>query len=188
MTTGVRHVVLDRDGTLIRHIPYLSDPRQVELLPTVVEGLHLLRGAGCELFLHTNQSGVGRGMFTVDDVRACTDALIAEAGFGPDLFRRVCIATEAPTDVPVYRKPSPRFAREIMEEFGATPAELCYVGDNFSDLRAAEQAGCLGVGVDTGGHALGSPPPAAGLQQAHPIFERFIDAARYIVSGATNGQ
>ena len=66
----IQYVVLDRDGTLIRHVPYLSRPEQVEVLPGVVAGLTELRKAGCKLFLHTNQSGIGRGYFSLEEALA----------------------------------------------------------------------------------------------------------------------
>lgn len=57
----IKALVLDRDGTLIEHVPYLHKPEDVRLLPGVREGLAAARAGGLTLFLHTNQSGVGRG-------------------------------------------------------------------------------------------------------------------------------
>ncbi len=57
-------IFLDRDGTLIVERNYLSDPDQVELLPTVPESLSRLANAGYMLVIITNQSGIGRGYFT----------------------------------------------------------------------------------------------------------------------------
>ena len=74
-----RWVALDRDGTLIVEKNYLSDPALVELLPGVSQGLNRLRRAGAGLIVVSNQSGVGRGYFTLDDVargqRAAAGAL-----------------------------------------------------------------------------------------------------------------
>ncbi len=60
-------VFLDRDGTLIENRHYLASPEGVAVLPGVREGLARVRAAGAKLFLFTNQSGVGRGMFTLAD-------------------------------------------------------------------------------------------------------------------------
>ena len=57
-------VFLDRDGTLIEHVHYLSDPAQVRLLPGAAEAIKRLRRAGFVCVLVTNQSAVGRGMIT----------------------------------------------------------------------------------------------------------------------------
>ena len=59
-------VFLDRDGTLIEHVPYLSDPESVRLLPGAAEALKRLRRAGFAVVLVTNQSAIGRGMITED--------------------------------------------------------------------------------------------------------------------------
>src|SRR5262249_6508939 len=59
-------VFLDRDGTLIAHVPYRSDPALVRLLPGAAEALVRLRRAGFACVLVTNQSAIGRGMLTVE--------------------------------------------------------------------------------------------------------------------------
>src|SRR5271169_6840800 len=59
-------VFLDRDGTLIEHVPYLSDPALVRLLPGAAEALKRFRRAGFASVLVTNQSAIGRGMLTED--------------------------------------------------------------------------------------------------------------------------
>ena len=64
---GLRPAVfLDRDGTVIEHDPYLSDPALVRLIPGAAEALKRLRRAGFALVLVTNQSAIGRGMLTED--------------------------------------------------------------------------------------------------------------------------
>jgi D-glycero-D-manno-heptose 1,7-bisphosphate phosphatase len=179
-TNAAYFVFLDRDGTLIRHIPYLSDPAQVELLPTVAQGLRELLDSRCTLLLHTNQSGVGRGYFPLGQALACNEAMVRQIGLGPDVFADVCLAPEAPDEPISYRKPSPRYAREIMEREAADVSRLCYIGDNISDLETARNVGCNGVGVDTGGHHLSER-----LREQHldrfPVFDRFIDCVRHIL-------
>ena len=59
-----RAVFLDRDGTLIEHFDYLTDPQQVQLLPTVTTALRRLKEHGFYLVMVTNQSAVARGMLT----------------------------------------------------------------------------------------------------------------------------
>jgi len=58
---------IDRDDTLIVDKVYLSDPAGVEIIPGVPEGLRRARDLGYKLFLFTNQSGIGRGYYTVED-------------------------------------------------------------------------------------------------------------------------
>lgn len=89
-----RTIFLDRDGTLIENRHYLSSPEGVALLPGVCEALARVREAGAKLFLFTNQSGVGRGYFTLADVEGVNRRMIEMLGLGDDLFAGICIAPE----------------------------------------------------------------------------------------------
>jgi D-glycero-D-manno-heptose 1,7-bisphosphate phosphatase len=132
---------LDRDGTLIRHVHYLHDPKEVELLPGVAQALKCARELGYLLFLHTNQSGVGRGMFTLADVHACNERMVKLLRLGTDVFQGVCIAPEAPNQPMVYRKPSPRFAREMAAQHDLDLGKSWMIGDHSSDVETALAAG-----------------------------------------------
>lgn len=168
-------LILDRDGTLIEHVPYLSDPARMVLLPGVQEGLDLARRSGAKLFLHTNQSGVGRGFFTMREVELCNGRLIEMLG---DVFTAICCAPEAPGQPSAYRKPSPTFASEVMAAHGLAAGEICYVGDRGSDLATAAAAGTLGVGVATGLDDLSSELEALGFGGRFPVFADFLSAMK----------
>ncbi len=134
-------VFLDRDGTLIEHVHYLRDPADVVLLPGVREALSRAREAAVKLFLFTNQSGVGRGLFSLAEVEACNARLIELLGLGPQPFDAVCIATETPDDPPRYRKPSPRFILEMLALHGIAPEAAWMLGDSPADWEAGLNAG-----------------------------------------------
>lgn len=180
---AIRLIIFDRDGTLIEHVPYLHEPKKVRLLPGVREGLAAARDAGVRLCLHTNQSGVGRGLFTLAEAEACTARMIELLGLGPAPFARICTAPEHP-DVPMaYRKPSPRFARELMADFALAPEELCYVGDRGSDVETAHAAGTRAVGVATGLDDLAAELREAGLG-GYPVFHSFRSAMEHVLSSS----
>jgi len=132
---------LDRDGTLIRHVHYLHKPEEVELLPGVAQALKRARELGYLLFLHTNQSGVGRGMFTLREVEACNVRMIELLGLGKEVFTGACIAPEAPDQSVVYRKPSPRFAQEMAAKYDVDLAKSWMVGDYPADMETAFATG-----------------------------------------------
>lgn len=178
----IEHVILDRDGTLIRHVPYLADPAKVELLPTVLDGLRALRAVDCTLYLHTNQSGVGRGYFTLDDVVACNQAMIDHLGLGAAVFSEICVAPEHPDGRIVYRKPSPAWGQGLMRRRKLDATSLCYVGDSLADLHTARNLGCLGIGVNTGEFDLRAVLAAEGLADLFPVVDRFSDAADLILA------
>ena len=93
-----KYIVFDRDGTLIKHIPYLFEPNKVELLPTVKESLKLLKSNGFNFLLHTNQSGISRNFFKIEDVISCNNKLIELLGMGKKLFVEICIAEYYPPE------------------------------------------------------------------------------------------
>jgi D-glycero-D-manno-heptose 1,7-bisphosphate phosphatase len=141
VATNLQAIFLDRDGTLIENKHYLGSPDGVVLLPGVREALARARDNGIKLFLFTNQSGVGRGYFTMADVEAVNRRMIEMLGLGDDLFTAVCIAPEVPGDPVTYRKPSPRFILEMLSDHGLAAGACWMVGDGPADWEAAINAG-----------------------------------------------
>jgi D-glycero-D-manno-heptose 1,7-bisphosphate phosphatase len=135
-------VFLDRDGTIIENRHYVGSVDQVVLLPGAREGMRLLASRGIRLFLFTNQSGIGRGYFTMADVEAVNQRMLDLLGIGDKVFTGVCIAPERPDEIPRYRKPSPRFIQETLALHGIARDTAWMVGDSPSDWQAG-----LGAGV-----------------------------------------
>tara|TARA_B100000965_G_C19030800_1_gene515236 strand:- start:7 stop:546 length:540 start_codon:yes stop_codon:yes gene_type:complete len=146
----VKFIVFDRDGTLIKHKPYLFEPKEVELLPYVSEGLNKLKESGHKLFLHTNQSGISRGYFKIEDVIKCNNKMLELIGLGNDLFEKICIADDFPPNKDSYRKPSSKFGIEIAKNYSIDKSKLYYVGDSLSDMETAINLNCIGLGLNTG--------------------------------------
>ncbi|MDR1233445.1 MAG: HAD-IIIA family hydrolase [Puniceicoccales bacterium] len=133
-------IFLDRDGTIIADKNYLKDPSGVELLPEARDAISSLKSAQCMLFLFSNQSGVGRGIISMDDVYRCNLRMMELLGHGSNIFDAICIAPESPDDTPVYRKPSPRFIVEMVEKFDLSKENCYMVGDKESDVLAGINA------------------------------------------------
>jgi len=134
-------VFFDRDGTLIEHVPYLSDPARVVLLPGVRDALQRLQAAAVRLFLFSNQSGVGRGLFTMADVEAVNRRMVELLDLGPEPFAGICIAPERPDEASRYRKPSPRYIHETLERHGIHARAAWMLGDSPVDWEAGIAAG-----------------------------------------------
>lgn len=143
---------LDRDGTIILDKHYLADPAGVELIPGVADALARARALGYRLFILTNQSGIGRGMYTLDDVHRCNDRMDELLGLPRPIFDDICIAPEAPDQPSPYRKPSPRFIVETIARHGLDPAQCWMVGDRQADVDAGLNARVQPVAVCTGKH------------------------------------
>lgn len=147
-----RCVFLDRDGTLIVDKHYLMDPAGVELIDGVAEAMEKLLRSGAELHLFSNQSGIGRGMYTMREVEACNERLLELLGLGPNVFAGICIAPEAETVEGGYRKPSPRYIDEVLARRKFERGDCVVVGDRRSDWQAGIAAGIGAVAVRTGKH------------------------------------
>lgn len=144
----VRAVFLDRDGTLIEHVHFLADPEEVRLRPGTRQALARLKAAAVKLFLFTNQSGVSRGLFGMTEVEEVNRRMIDLIGLGDGLFDSVCVATELPTDVPVYRKPSSRFIDDMLAAHGVAREQAWMVGDSPVDWEAGRNAGVHVVAIE----------------------------------------
>ncbi len=134
-------VFLDRDGTLIEDRHYLRAPEQVVLFPGAAEALRKLRDAGLKLFIVSNQSGVGRGYFTLREVESVNqhlEELLQNVGAR---FEKIYIAPEAPEQPSRGRKPSPQFLFDARDEFGVDLARSYMIGDKLIDLQCGWNAG-----------------------------------------------
>jgi len=136
-----RAIFLDRDGTLIQEKEYLRRPEEVAILPGVGMALRRLRDAGYRLFIVSNQSGVGRGWFTLDDVAKVHARLAAELARDGVSFDKIYVAPEAPDQPSRARKPSPQFLFDARDEFGLRLEESFLVGDKMMDLECGWNAG-----------------------------------------------
>ena len=140
---------LDRDDTIIGDEGYMSDPAQIRLLPGVGEALrnaaHVFR-----LYLITNQSGIGRGFYSMEQAVACNDRLIELLKLPSPGFHGICIAPETPDDPQVYRKPSPKYILEMIKRDGLDPNRCYMIGDRTSDLESGINAGIESILVGSG--------------------------------------
>jgi histidinol-phosphate phosphatase family protein len=134
-------LLCDRDGTLIVDVPYNGDPALVEPLPGVAEALDRARQAGMRVGVVTNQSGVGHGMISHDDVRA-VHARLCEL-LGP--FDVIVSCPHVDDDGCRCRKPQPGLVRLAAELLELEPSACVMIGDTGADLAAAYGAGAVGV-------------------------------------------
>jgi len=135
-----RAVFFDRDGTLIRERNYLAKIEDVLVYPGTATELARLSAEGFLLFIVSNQSGVGRGYFTLaqaEGVNAHVVDLFAREGV---VFSRSYIAPEAPGTPSRGRKPSPQFLLDAQAEFDLSLADSFMVGDKWIDVQCGWNA------------------------------------------------
>jgi D-glycero-D-manno-heptose 1,7-bisphosphate phosphatase len=175
-------IFLDRDGTLIEEREYLRLPEQVTVFPGAANALRRLQDADFKLFIVSNQSGVGRGYFTLADVETVNQHLITEFGLQGVRFDKIYIAPEAPEMPSRGRKPSPQFLFDARDEFGLNLAQSYMIGDKLIDLECGWNAGVRkSLLVRTGYGAQLERTSAARLDSA-VIVDDLATAAAWVLS------
>jgi histidinol-phosphate phosphatase family protein len=140
-------VIFDRDGTLIEHVPHLIDPKKVRFKPDLVSGLAVLKNAGFLLGMVTNQSVVGRGLATleqVNDINSIITDYLAENGLA---FEFVLVCPHSPHDGCDCRKPNIGLGIKAVKDFKLYPEVSYMIGDQESDIVFGKELGCRVIQV-----------------------------------------
>jgi histidinol-phosphate phosphatase family protein len=138
-------VLFDRDGTLVRDVPYNGRPELVEPMPGAAAAMTRLRQAGVGAGVVTNQSGIGRGMITVAQADAVNDRI--DGLLGP--FDTWVVCPHGPDDGCTCRKPAPLLIQQAAAGLGVDPADCVVIGDIGADAEAAYAAGARAIMVPT---------------------------------------
>jgi D-glycero-D-manno-heptose 1,7-bisphosphate phosphatase len=177
-----RAVFLDRDGVLIEEKNFLHHVEDVILLPGVGAGLRWLVDAGFLLFIVSNQSGVGRGFFTLTDVDRVNAHLAASLAHHGVTFRKIYIAPEAPEQPSRGRKPSPQFLFDARDEFSVDLARSFMIGDKGIDLECGWNAGVQASLLVRTGYGLKEAQQLAGHASRAVIVDDLPAAAEWILA------
>jgi heptosyltransferase-2 len=143
-------IFLDRDGTLNDDPGYLKSAAELKLLPGVAAGLARLKAAGARLVVVTNQSGVGRGFFSLKDleaVHARLEGLLEESDAALDA---IYFCPHHPDDGCRCRKPATGMVDRAVAEFQVDLGKVYVVGDHASDIQLAKAIGAKSVLVTSG--------------------------------------
>lgn len=147
-----RGVFIDRDGTLIELVPYLHDSERVHLLPGAAASLRRLGEAGWKRVLVSNQSGIARGLYGMEEVErvhARIRELLQEEGADVEGIE-ICPHLPEITGPCDCRKPAPGMIRRAAFRLGIDPRRSWVVGDRIEDVDAGAPLGCPGILVLTG--------------------------------------
>lgn len=183
-----RAVFLDRDGTIIEHYDYLTDLRQVQLMPAAPAAMRLLRDRGFLLVMITNQSAVARGMLTEKKLLEIHDHLkqmLAEKGAYLDQMYYCPYHPEGAVERyrrdSELRKPAPGMLLLAARELDIDLAQSWVVGDDDRDIEAGRSAGCRTILLENRGSPLvrrGAAPPdfqAVNLKEAANLIVRYAE-------------
>jgi D-glycero-D-manno-heptose 1,7-bisphosphate phosphatase len=143
---------LDRDGVLIVDSGYPHRPQDLVLIPGAAAGVRRLNAAGYKVVIVTNQSGVARGLFTLNEMDAfhvrlsrtlAREGAVVDAIYACPYLPDAPVAAFSHPDHP-DRKPNPGLLLRAIKDLDLDPARSFLVGDKPSDLEAARRAGVAG--------------------------------------------
>jgi D-glycero-D-manno-heptose 1,7-bisphosphate phosphatase len=173
-------IFLDRDGTIIVEKNYPSHPDQVALLGRAVEGLRAMAKHGFPFVVVSNQSGIGRGYFSVDQadaVEARVKQLLAREGIQIAGWYR---CPHAPGEDCACRKPLPGMIHSAARDLDLDPARSFVIGDKWSDIELAAAIGAAGILVTTGhGHFDAGRAREHSVPVCHDLVEASEEVARF---------
>jgi D-glycero-D-manno-heptose 1,7-bisphosphate phosphatase len=131
-------VILDRDGVInFDSAEYIKTPDEWRAIPGSPEAIAALCSGGYRVVVVSNQSGIGRGLFTeaaLAQIHAKMRATIEAAG---GVLSGVYYCPHRPDEGCECRKPSPGLLRQIAHDFGQPLRGVPFVGDKLSDIDAA---------------------------------------------------
>ncbi len=181
-------VFLDRDDTLMVNVPYLGDPSLVEVFPEAAQALYALRKEGFLLFVVSNQSGVGRGLITREQVFAVNAELKRQ--LDGDYIHAFFHSYATPDDpYATDRKPSPEILLQAAKAHDVDLNASFFIGDRLSDIECGLNAGCRAVLLT---HDKSSRKESAdsedviAKEKAHYVTASLMDAANWIIEVSSN--
>jgi len=144
-------VILDRDGVINEDSPdYIKSAEEWRPIPGSLEAIARLHQAGFHVYVASNQSGIGRGLFDLDALLTIHERMqraLAELGARIDAIE---FAPEHPDDASDLRKPAPGMLLDLAKRLQISLDGVPVVGDSLRDLQAAEAAGASPVLVLSG--------------------------------------
>ncbi len=177
-----RAVFLDRDGTMIAEVNYLRHPDQVKIFPATRIGLKKLGDAGFKLVIVSNQSGVGRGYFTMADVEKVNEKLCSGLASDGIRIEKIYVAPEKPEDPSYGRKPSPQFLFDARDEFGVDLGQSFMIGDKLIDLECGWNAGVKKSILVRTGYGAKTEKESADLLSRAVVADDLDKAAQWILN------
>jgi len=147
-TKKSRAVFVDRDGTIMNDADYCSDPKQVQVFQGAPEALRRLKDNGYKIIIVTNQSGIGRGFFTVEQYRAVEAEVLRQLGDG--LIDATYFCPDVPGAPSKCRKPAPGMILQAARDHDVDLARSFFIGDKEIDVECGRNAGVRTIRVRTG--------------------------------------
>ena len=175
-------VFVDRDGTICFDKHYMSDPDDIELVPGVAEGIQRLNQAGIQVIIVTNQSGVGRGYFSENELKTFNEHLVAALDRQGANITEIFYCPHSPDVGCNCRKPATGLLESAKEKYGFDLTKSFVIGNRIMDVEMAHGVGAKGIIVPEPGDQYNIDSEIEASDDK-PDFraEDFLEAARWIL-------
>jgi D-glycero-D-manno-heptose 1,7-bisphosphate phosphatase len=191
-----RAVFIDRDGTISEEVGYINHPSRFRLFPYSASAIKLLNENGWLAIVVTNQAGVARGYFSEDMIQTVHAAMRKELEDGGAKLDAVYYCSHHPSvGEPPYRfdcdcrKPKPGLIARAATDFNIDLSKSWMVGDRYSDIELARNAGVKSMFVMSGyGRGEWEHQRQTWNEQPDEVAENLLEAVRLIVSGECAGR
>lgn len=171
-------IILDRDGVINEDSPnYIKSPSEWHPINGAIEAIAQLTKAGHTVVVATNQSGVGRGYYSMETLKAIHAKMCQHVEAAGGKINKIYYCPHTPDDQCACRKPKPGMLLQIQKDFSDLFHSAILVGDSARDIMAAHAAGCQAVLVRTGN----GPKALKALDIKIPVYDDLAAFSHHIV-------
>jgi len=145
------YIILDRDGVINYDSDvYIKSPDEWHPIPGSLEAIAKLNQHGFKILIVTNQSGIARGFYDVQILNSIHERLIQELAKVDGHIEDILFCPHHPDEGCLCRKPKPGLIYQLQKKYAFDLSKTFFIGDSYSDIKAAQNAGCLPLLVLTG--------------------------------------
>lgn len=181
----MKPIVLDRDGVInIDSDTYIKSADEWIPIPGSIEAIASLSRAGFDVYIATNQSGIGRALFSQQDLDQMHDKLLNQVAQAGGKVKGIAFCPHVPEANCNCRKPKTGLLSQLESLFSCRLKDAFFVGDSVKDIQAAISFGCNPVLVRTGkGEESIAKLINLGITE-HKVFDNLDNAAKYIIGAS----
>lgn len=174
----IKLIVLDRDGVINEDSPnYVRSPEEWHAIPGSLEAIAKLNNHGYKVVVATNQSGVGRGYYSLETLDEIHNKMLKELQNAGGKIDHIFFCPHTPEDNCECRKPKPGLLLQAANKFDVDPSEMVMIGDSTRDILSAKNCGAKSIFVKTG---YKKEDLIEAEKNKIPAFASLAEAADYI--------
>jgi len=169
-------IFLDRDGVVNKEIGYLHKIKDFKFIDGVIDALIRIQNKGFKIIIITNQSGIGRGLYTIEDFHELNNWMINYLKSKKINILEVFFCPHLPEDNCKCRKPKPGLYKDAITKFNINVNSSYSIGDKETDIIAAKSAGIKTTILVRSGHKIDE-----NNSKADHIFNSLSDVSKIFI-------